>query len=254
MEEEGWAEALDGHKVRYTRREVRDPSGTVVMCHGIEMDRDEWNGFYSQVAEELAEKGFSSIRFDFRGHGESEMDGLDFSVSGMVMDLEAVLKEGDELHVLAASFGAIPAILCAEEHDLESLTLLCPLIDTHKNYFEPSGDSFVDRNRDELEEKGFITRPSGYRMSAQLLFELRSIRPEKVLENLETPVLTVQGADDSAVPPEISRKYGSPNQNSKYVEVEDADHGLVDPGDEGLGKGTKKNWRKFEEELIGFLE
>ncbi len=254
MEEEGWVKALDGHKVGFTRRKADNSRGTVVMCHGIEMDRNEWKDFYSRVAEELADNGFSSIRFDFRGHGESEMDDLDLSVSGMVMDLEAVLEGIDELHVLASSFGAIPAILCAEEQDLESLTLLCPLIDTHRNYFEPSGDSFVDENLDELEQKGFITRPSGYRMSAHLLFELRSIRPEKVLKNIETPVLTVQATDDSAVPTKVSRDYGAPNNRSRYVEVKGADHGLVDPEDDGLGEKTEKNWKKFEYEFLDFLD
>lgn len=254
MDEEGWVKALDGHKVGFTRRKADNSRGTVVMCHGIEMDRNEWKDFYSRVAEELADNGFSSIRFDFRGHGESEMDDLDLSVSGMVMDLEAVLEGIDELHVLASSFGAIPAILCAEEQDLESLTLLCPLIDTHRNYFEPSGDSFVDENLDELEQKGFITRPSGYRMSAHLLFELRSIRPEKVLKNIETPVLTVQATDDSAVPTKVSRDYGAPNNRSRYVEVKGADHGLVDPEDDGLGEKTEKNWKKFEYEFLDFLD
>ena len=255
MKEEGSVRAVDGHDVRYTWRKVNSSRGTVLMCHGIEMDRDEWNDFYRILSEELAVEGFSSIRFDFRGHGESEMGDLDLSVTGAVMDLEAVMKviEGD-VHVLASSFGAVPAVLCADEHDFETLSLLCPLIDTHRNYFEPKGDSFIDENREEFEEKGYVTRPSGYRMSACLLYELRSLRLEKVLEKLETPLLTVQADKDSAVPPEVAKKYGSPNPDSRYVEIEDADHGLVNPQDDGLGEETKENWKKFKEELLGFIK
>ncbi len=255
MEEDGSARTVDGHEVRYTWRRVNPSRGTLVMCHGIEMDRDEWEGLYARLADRIAEEGFSSIRFDFRGHGESGMSDLDLSVTGAVMDLEAILEEtAENVHVLASSFGAVPAILCADEHDFETLTLLCPLIDTQRNYFQPARDSFMDENREEFEEKGYIKRPSGYRMSARLLYEMRSLRPQKVLEGLETPVLTVQGGEDSAVPPKVAEKYGSPNPASRYLEIEGSEHGLVDPQDNGFGEGTKENWGKFEEELLGFIK
>ena len=46
-------------------------SRAVVLVHGGGVTRDE-SGFFTRLAEGLAEAGVASLRFDLRGHGESE--------------------------------------------------------------------------------------------------------------------------------------------------------------------------------------
>lgn len=58
-----------GQKLAATLLDAKSPE-TVVLCHGYASTR---NGFHlPKLAERLAQKGYSSLRFDFTGNGESE--------------------------------------------------------------------------------------------------------------------------------------------------------------------------------------
>ena len=64
--------SLDGIRLRGTLVIPSEVSANpTVLVHGGGVTRHE-GGFFTRLASRLAEGGIPSLRFDFRGHGESE--------------------------------------------------------------------------------------------------------------------------------------------------------------------------------------
>ena len=61
--------AADGHEIP-NQAVLRGSDSLVVMSHGISTDKEE-DGLYTEFAEHLLAPTFDSVRFDFRGHGDS---------------------------------------------------------------------------------------------------------------------------------------------------------------------------------------
>ncbi|MEX2028334.1 MAG: alpha/beta fold hydrolase [Candidatus Curtissbacteria bacterium] len=62
------------------------PKG-IIFCHGTTMNKDR-ESIFTRVEPLLNERGFSTLRFDFRGHGKSSGDPTgDFTISGEITDL-----------------------------------------------------------------------------------------------------------------------------------------------------------------------
>ncbi len=53
----------------------------IILCHGITVNKEE-GGIFTNLAKKLAKVGFAVFRFDFRGHGESEGDSINLTVTG----------------------------------------------------------------------------------------------------------------------------------------------------------------------------
>lgn len=66
-QERGFLTGPDGMSFYYERDDLPEPRGAVLLLHGYA----EHCGRYSGVADRLAEAGFSTWRFDYRGHGQS---------------------------------------------------------------------------------------------------------------------------------------------------------------------------------------
>ncbi|MGB6162732.1 MAG: alpha/beta fold hydrolase [Pseudonocardiaceae bacterium] len=58
--------------------------------HGGGITREE-GGFFTRLAAGLAEAGVASLRFDLRGHGESEGRQEDLTLAGVLGDIRAAV-------------------------------------------------------------------------------------------------------------------------------------------------------------------
>jgi fermentation-respiration switch protein FrsA (DUF1100 family) len=100
---------------------MADPWPLVVLCHGFLSHKD--GSKYRQLAKFLGEEGFGSIRFDFRGCGESEGLLHESTVSGRWSDLQRVIDEAASLDgfdgrlgLLGSSLGGYLALLEASQN------------------------------------------------------------------------------------------------------------------------------------------
>src|SRR6266851_5353923 len=87
----------------------RPAEHTVVLVHGGGVTREE-GGFFTRLAAGLGEGGVGSLRFDLRGHGESEGRQEELTLSAILNDIRVALAHVREvtgarrISLLGASF------------------------------------------------------------------------------------------------------------------------------------------------------
>jgi alpha-beta hydrolase superfamily lysophospholipase len=122
-----------------------ESAGSIValLIHGIGVGRHE-NGFYTRMADRLAQGGTPSLRFDWRSQGESSLPTRDLTLFGIVNDVDAAHSKLRELSdssgplvVVAASFGGgVAARWAASLPDSpRHVILLAPVLDYNYDLF-----------------------------------------------------------------------------------------------------------------------
>lgn len=230
--------SLDGIKLSgIVSADTANVSGAVILCHGITADKDE-SGKFRELSQALSMAGLWSLRFDFRGHGESDNPHMGMTISGEIRDFEAaanyVLERFNAFGIVAASFGAAAAILYSKRYPnrVRALVLWNPVLDYYQTFFRsklPWGQSiFNERGYRELAETGFVTVPGkNFRIGKLLVEEMSKYAPYEELKHLECPVLTIHCTRDTKVPYSVSQQFGKPNSSSEFLSVE-SDHGFGD--------------------------
>ena len=209
--------------------------GGIVLCHGITVDKDE-NGKFVDLTKKLCDVGFKVLRFDFRGHGESNISSEEMTITGEILDLEVsvqhMLDDFSRIGLLGCSFGAEPAIYYTKKHPniVKTLVLWNPVLDYEATFLRPElpwGKSiFNEENLKMLEKKGFIQIPGkDFKIGRKLVKEFSKYKPYLELQKISCPVLTIHGTKDTKVPYWISQKYGVPNNQSDFISVE-SNHGF----------------------------
>ncbi len=115
------------------RQDCRKETG-VLFCHPMGEEKHKSYRSYVKFGRYLAEHGYSSLRFDCEGFGDSEGDNVDATVASMVADTtDAVahlaVSAGVERVVLAgARFGATLAGLAGAEEKVAGLIQIAPIV------------------------------------------------------------------------------------------------------------------------------
>ncbi len=231
-------EAIDGHKIVYIENMV-DDSNAVVMCHGITSSKEEEGGFYNLFADKLNDCGLSTIRFDFRGHGESKIKSYSANISGMIADLHCVLDYSQNkykrISILAASFGASILLLLMQQRNLEiqCAVLLNPVLDYlstftecksewSRSYFPSGGLSSVLTNKNDMKmSDDFLLNPL---MAVEFFY----YKPQNTEIDNEIPILIMHGDADKIVSVDDSRGFVKTRNSSniELIEFKGASHGL----------------------------
>ena len=239
----------------------------IIWMHGISVDKDEYLGFFRDGALWFAHQGVSSIRFDFRGHGESSGSSLEFSVVAQNLDVRAIMSLAQEqfglgarIHFVGASFGAPPAIFAAARYrtTVHSVSLIAPVLSYDRTFLQPETDWAKELfSRDKLERldaTGRLYLDQEFCIGHRLVEEMRLINPANSLAHLEQQVLVVHGDRDSMVPYDATVHACRGLQHVKLVTLRGADHGFMEEDDEdGLSPGSLANkdaiYRLVEEQL-----
>lgn len=211
-------------------------SGTtplVVCCHGFTGDKVGTNQLMLHLARIITAAGFTTLRFDFAGSGESEGDfAADTTVQGWRDDLRHVLawvKEQPDLaaaplYLLGHSLGGL-VVLCHQGDDVAGRVALAPVIRPRENFrdiiFGPAlwQDAVRGRRIANFAGRGFSLDPGFVR-------DLQENRhdPLDAVRRYHTPLLIVHGAQDAVVPPADSAALYSAYEGEKERRVIEADH------------------------------
>ena len=239
MEEKLYFKNEDGLKLCGVLTKLsKDTRKCIILCHGVTVTKDE-GGLFTELAEKLSEEGYAVFRFDFRGHGESEGDSVNLTVTGEKRDLESAVKflkdlRYEDFGAVVASFGggAISLFVAENPDTIKALILWNSIIDYH-SLLTPElpwpKKYFGEKAMKELEEQGFIKIGSNqFKIGKPLIDELKNLHPWKELQKVSIPILFIHGDKDTYVPYGDSVKYSNLFENASLVTIKGAEHGIDD--------------------------
>jgi uncharacterized protein len=210
-----------------------------VLVHGGGVTREE-GGFFGRLAAGLGAAGVASLRFDLRGHGESEGRQEELTLAAILNDIRVAVARVREatgaarLGLAGASFaGGVCAHYAARRPgEVGRLVLLNPQLDykqrtvTSRPYW--SGEYLSDEMAGQLARQGFIQFTPSLRHGRPLLNEVFWFDVLGVLPEITAPTLVVHGTGDTLVPVGSSRAaMGRFTAEHRLMEVPGAQHGFA---------------------------
>lgn len=213
----------------------REQFPIVVMFHGLAGHKTGKYRLYVKLAQSLSEQGIGSLRFDFRGSGDSEGHFTDTRVDGMLSDALVVLNfvqalpevDQNRIALFGRSFGGALATLAAAEFGyIKSMALWAPMYNSHQ--WQRSWAMANDHELDEASlEKLMVI--DGQLASLPFFEQFFTINLEPSLENLrEVPFFHIHGTSDQIVDISHAQLYKRQRVHaiaeSEFIEILDADH------------------------------
>jgi uncharacterized protein len=225
----------------------------IIMSHGITGDKDE-DGVHSGFAQECLDLHFDSIRFDFRGHGQSVMPSRQATIAGKILDFMAVVRWARahayrQIFHVATSFGASILLLSARRFwigDFSAVVFWNPVIDYDHTFINPVvgwARSFFDQGRvDELAyREGTLIPRTNIVIGPQMAIELLNLRPGATAWPTDIPLLIVHGDKDTCAPYDDVLEYQRSNPDIiKLYTIPGVDHGFDDKLQEAYG--VTRDW------------
>ena len=235
----------------------RAPDHAVVFIHGGGVTRDE-GGFFTRLADGLADAGLASLRFDLRGHGESDGRQEDRTLTMHLNDIAAAIQyvkettSASRISLLGTSFGGgLVAYYAAKRpEDIHRLVLLNPQLNYKDRYVDQKPHWQDDRLSDEaaarLERDGYLEHSPTVRHGRAFLSEVFWIRPNEVLGHIAAPTLIVHGTKDTFVSIESSRTAATQlTCEHRLVEIDGAQHGFAVHDDPEYADPQTRQWQAF---------
>lgn len=229
----------------------------VVLVHGGGVTREE-GGFFTRLATGLAAAGVASLRFDLRGHGESEGRQEELTLATILNDIRVALTHVGQatganlVSLLGASFaGGVCAYYAAKRSaEIDRLVLLNPQLDYKKRTIDSRtywhDEQLDDEMAEQLREQGYIQFTPTLRHGRPILNEVFWLEPLAVLGAILAPTLVVHGTKDTFVPIEASRSAMSRfTAEHKLVEIEGSQHGFAVHDDPQYLNPQSQEWQAF---------
>lgn len=243
-----WFENSRSQKLAGVLHEA-DSEKAVILLHGFKADKDE-QGIYANTAEELCRNGFTVLRFDFAGSGESEGEFVNVTMTGEAEDLKSAIKfmrSGGctKIGLIGNSFGGTVSIL-GWSGDVKALVLWNPK--TGKGGFSSLYRADKDW-RIKLESKGYFdlyaeNTKRFFRVGKPLIRELDSIDIFSEAEKIKAPTLVLHGDKDTHTPIADTVELMKHLKNGKLEIIKGAEHGFHDPASEKIAIKFTLGWFK----------
>lgn len=177
---------------------------SVVMLHGFTGNRLEGHRLFPLFSRHLVPRGVASLRFDFRGSGESEGDFSEMTVAREVEDTEAAfaylrglpLLDPERVMGLGFSMGGLVAALAAEKVRPHRLALWAPALPElwlgllRGGYAPP-----------------VIVDYGGWPLGREFLLEMPRVRPLEAAARWGGVARVFHGDADAVCPPAFGVRY-----------------------------------------------
>lgn len=201
----------------------------VLMIHGFPGHKSYHDDVFGTVDFVLGSRGYHTLRFDFRGCGESDGRAEDFTLAGANEDFQAVLywarsKGYKRFIYIGEGIGATLAVLNMDL-DVRVLVMCWPVLDPES--FSKLGLG-VGQVQEEDRQLGYITR-NDHRIGIHFLKELEHLDLEYALKEVFAPTLILHGARDALVPVEqldLARRF-IPAKRIEITTFHDGQQGLL---------------------------
>ncbi len=256
---------VNGILLHVRRDEVENPKASIILTHGIA----EHSGRYDALVSALNNQGYNVIRYDIRGHGQSQGDrGKLKSFHQTIDDLHALVemeKNLDTKHIFlfGHSMGALIVNMYAVKyHDVDGIissaapsyfvkdVLPFRIIGYKWLGFLSKKTNFADDQLSRIKEvedaymndplnlKKFYFSLAGNMMVSGVRYLNRHIK------SYETPVLLLHGEADKIVPLEFSKRLYDliPVEDKKLITYPDAYHEILNDLDQETVREDIINW------------
>jgi len=204
-----------------------------LLLHGFTGTKTENHRMFVKLSRQLAEHGIASLRFDFRGSGDSAGEFEELTIRSEVADLLEALKflarqkrvNSRRLALIGMSMGgAIAAhVVAREKSRIKTLVLWAPVAEGAGILDELSTPEAVAS----LAQTG-IADYEGNLVGVQFIRQFAEMKPLREIVKSRCPVLIVHGSGDETVPVQHADMYERALRASKRlikkVIIERADH------------------------------
>lgn len=210
-----------------------DKQRVVVLCHGFSTSKNSTS--YSAISKALNDKGISTFRFDFYGHGESEGRFEDITTTEAVDDALCAIKFMKErgytkIGLLGGSFGGLTALIAASRsEDIEALALKSPVSNYMEKYLAPD----FEEELQDWRNKGYrnYRKHSGEELKLSFGFFEDQQKNDGYIaaKKIGIPTLIVHGDMDEIVPVQQSIKTSGIIKKCRLEIIKGADHRYTNP-------------------------
>jgi len=219
--------------------------GTIVFCHGItgcRKGRTMDDDYFQKFAGILQDRNYKVVLFDFSGHGESEGQDRDVTLSKSTEELSRVFAEevdtSKDIKFLAFSYGA--AVLCNFLMSNPSIVpskivLFSPCIFPLASCFLSNKSIFgkdivAAYDSGDLEKTGYaIVGAKNFKFGNKMIDECRGFSPDKFIE-LRDRILVLTGTQDVILETKYNEAFCK--ENNIEMHYYDASHSLFETIDD----------------------
>lgn len=205
----------------------------VLLLHGFTGTKVEAHRMFVKLARALAHKGIATLRFDYRGSGDSAGEFEDTTIRTEVADAIEALRylvrhpriNAKRLALAGLSMGAAVAayVVSRERSRFRTLVLWAPVAEGAGILDNLSTPEAVSS----LAQTG-LTDHEGHLVSIGFVRQFAEMKPLREVVKSSCPVLIVHGAKDETVPPHHADLYErvlfSPRRAVKKIIISGADH------------------------------
>lgn len=217
----------DGRRISgLVDRPASPGSKGVVLCHGLFGFKDSVTN--RALSRLLIERGLTTLRFDFFGHGASDGTLQELLLTTLIGQTESALEvmraQGiADVGLLGSSFGGLVAVLVAARvRWLKALALRCPLADFPELLRQRYGRLAV-----ELWRRVGTVPPSigNVPFHSRFYDDCLQYDAYKAATQVGAPTLIVHGGQDELIPlPQVQRIYHSLRAGKLLELIPSADH------------------------------
>jgi dipeptidyl aminopeptidase/acylaminoacyl peptidase len=208
------------------------PVPAVVFYHGFTGTKVEANRIFVTLSRMLEKHRIASLRFDFRGCGDSSGDFMQTTVLGEVRDacnaIDFLCKQPGidkkRIGVVGLSLGgAVAAYAAGRRKNVKALALWAPAADLAEEEEQIRSEEDIKEVR-----KFKAIDYYGTLLGKDFVDEIPKIKPVSAIKRFNGPTIILHGTNDTSVPLSHSLKYYNALKSKKlHVErylIEDSDH------------------------------
>lgn len=196
----------------------------VLICHGLGGHKDATP--FDKFQKAISESGLSVLSIDLLGHGESEGEYNDLTLSEAMDDLSSAKKELNRrgygnVGLVGFSFGGVAGIMIAPVEKFKFLLLISP-----PTYYDISEmvSSGIYVLRELRKHNTHNADRSKATINIRFFKDYGSHDSYAAARKIDAPVLIIQGDSDKIVPLEKSKELKKNIKGSKMKIFKGADH------------------------------
>lgn len=215
---------------------ISGPVPAVVMCHGFAGNKVGRHRIYVQLAQSLAKAGIASLRFDFRGSGDSEGEFADMTIEEEVSDAMQALDflrkdrqvDSSRIGLLGNSFGGAIAVLAAHrDQNVRSLVLLAALFNC--SAWKKRWELMLANKADDVARREVMRIMEGHAPGPGFVAGFFQLDLERQLADLQDiPILHIHSEKDERVGIDQAEQYRRCREHAKaetrWIRLQQSDH------------------------------